>query len=83
MNFEINKDKLNKAINKLGWVGASFVVLGYYLNANHHISSWIFWIVGNTLIGVYSLNKKTYPTAVMSFLLVLFNIYGYLKWLNS
>ena len=83
MNFKINKDQLNKVSEKLGWFGASFVILGYYLNANHNISCWAFWIVGNTLIGLYSLNKKTYPTAVMSLLLVLFNIYGYLKWLNS
>jgi len=65
----------------LGWVGALLVLLGYYLNANGSIESWPVWVVGNTLIGIYCFRKEAYPTAVMSFILVVLNIYGYFKWL--
>lgn len=66
----------------LGWIGALFVLVGYYLNANQMISSWLVWVVGNTLIGIYCLKKEAYPTAAMSFALVILNIYGYLNWLD-
>ena len=65
----------------LGWIGALLVLLGYYLNANGSIESWPVWAVGNLFIGKYCLNKGAYPTAVMSFILVILNIYGYFKWL--
>ena len=67
----------------LGWIGALFVLVGYYLNANQMISSWLVWVVGNTLIGIYCLKKEAYPTAVMSFVLVILNIYGYFNWLDT
>ena len=66
----------------LGWAGAVLVLVGYFLNANMNSSSWLVWIIGNTLIGIYCLNKEAYPTAVMSFALVIINIYGYAKWLD-
>lgn len=73
----------SKAVKKdlLGWLGALFVVFGYYLNANESIESWPVWIVGNLFIGKHCLDKKAYPAAVMSFVLVVLNIYGYFKWL--
>ena len=58
----------------LGWIGALLVLLGYYLNANGSIESWPVWAVGNLFIGKYCLNKGAYPTAVMSFILVILNI---------
>ena len=64
----------------LGWAGALAVFLGYYLNANGAVESWLVWIVGNACIGYYCLEKKAYPTAAMSFVLIILNIYGYLKW---
>ena len=67
----------------LGWMGALLVLLGYYLNANEFIQSWLVWIVGNTLIGIYCFNKEAYPTAAMSFALVILNIYGYFNWLDK
>ena len=66
----------------LGWIGAVFVLIGYFLNANMNSMSWRIWGVGNTFIGSYCLNKKAYPTAVMSFILVIINLYGYLKWID-
>ena len=76
------KDYADKVYVRLGWLGAFLVVLGYYLNANQSLSSWIVWIVGNCCVGVYSLHKKAFPTAIMSFLIALFNIYGYFKWIQ-
>ena len=64
----------------IGWVGAGLVILGYYLNANQHISSWVVWVIGNFCIAGYSVYKKVYPTAIMSFLIAIMNIYGYLSW---
>ena len=66
----------------LGWVGAVLVLIGYFLNANMNPISWLVWILGNTVIGVYCLNKQAYPTAVMSFALVIINVYGYIRWLD-
>jgi len=66
----------------IGWLGALLVILGYYLNANAIISSWLFWMVGNALVGIYSIYKKAYSTAVMSFIIMVMNIYGYVSWLS-
>tara|TARA_Y100000310_G_scaffold325006_1_gene387791 strand:+ start:71 stop:295 length:225 start_codon:yes stop_codon:yes gene_type:complete len=73
---------MSKDWERAAWLGAACVIIGYYLNAHQHASSWLFWIVGNILIGFYCLNKKTYPPAVMSFVLVIINIYGYFKWFD-
>ena len=66
----------------VGWLGAILVIIGYYLNANEHITSWIVWMVGNALVAVYSIYKKAYSTAAMSFIIMLMNIYGYMRWLS-
>ena len=66
----------------IGWLGALLVILGYYLNANAIISSWLTWIVGNALVGIYSIYKRAYSTAVMSFIIMVMNIYGYVSWLS-
>ncbi|MEC7871495.1 MAG: nicotinamide mononucleotide transporter [Candidatus Neomarinimicrobiota bacterium] len=66
----------------IGWIGASLVVFGYYLNANGLTISWIIWIAGNLMVGMYSLTKKAYSTAVMSFIITLMNIYGYYSWIK-
>ena len=42
-DWEIYK---NKVYQRIGWVGAGLVILGYYLNANHYVSSWYVWIIG-------------------------------------
>ena len=65
----------------IGWLGAGMVIFGYYLNANEYIASWLVWMVGNTLVGIYSLYKKAYSTAAMSFMVTMMNIYGYIRWL--
>ena len=65
-----------------GWLGAGMVIFGYYLNANEYIASWLVWMVGNTLVGIYSLYKKAYSTAAMSFMVTMMNIYGYIRWLT-
>ena len=49
---------MNKDWERAAWLGAVCVIIGYYLNAHQHASSWLFWIVGNILIGFYCLNKN-------------------------
>ena len=78
--FNNSSESLNWKL--LGWLGAGLVIFGYYLNANQNISSWVVWIVGNGAVGFYSFHKKAYSTAVMSFILMIMNIYGYLLWLS-
>jgi hypothetical protein len=74
------KEYADKIFERLGWVGAGLVVLGYYLNANHYVSSWFVWIVGNLCIAGYSAHKKAWPTVVMSIVIAIMNIYGYFCW---
>ena len=64
-----------------GWAGASLVIIGYYLNANMHVAGWLVWIGGNSLVTAYSWHKEAYPTMVMSIVILLMNIYGFLKWI--
>ena len=66
----------------IGWFGAFFVVLGYYFNANELAISSLIWILGNTMVGLYSLTVKAYSTALMSFVITLMNIYGYFSWIK-
>ena len=73
-------EKYNAIIERIGWIGASLVMFGYYLNANHYLSCWIVWAIGNLCVAGYSAHKKAYPTAVMSMVLTLLNIYGYFSW---
>lgn len=65
----------------IGWGGAFLVVLGYYLNAHMYVFSWLVWMVGNGLVAAYSWHKGAYPTMVMSFVILIMNIYGFLRWL--
>jgi len=64
----------------MGWVGALLVLYGYYLNAHMNSNSWLVWCVGNFFVGRYCLSKGAYPAAVMSFALMVMNVYGYVTW---
>ena len=66
----------------IGWLGASLVIVGYYLNANGLTASWLVWFTGNLCVGLYSIYKKAYSTAAMSFIIMAMNIYGYLQWIS-
>tara|TARA_B100000029_G_C17110710_1_gene791393 strand:- start:271 stop:495 length:225 start_codon:yes stop_codon:yes gene_type:complete len=67
--------------NPLGCLGSFLVLLGYYFNANEASVCWLIWIIGNSLVALYSIRKEAYSVAVMSFCIVAMNIYGYFKWL--
>ena len=66
----------------VGGLGVGLVLLGYYLNANQHLSAWGTWIVGNLCVASYCFHKKAYSTGVMSLVIVLMSVYGYLKWMK-
>ena len=57
MNNDAKKHE-EKIWERLGWLGAVLVVFGYYLNANHYLSSWLVWIIGNLCVAGYSAHKK-------------------------
>ena len=76
-DWEIYK---NKVYQRIGWVGAGLVILGYYLNANHYVSSWYVWIIGNLCVAGYSAHKKAWPTFIMSIIIAIMNVYGYISW---
>ena len=67
--------------NWLGYFGASLVLIGYFFNAHGNILCWPTWIIGNLCVGIYSVQKRAYPTAGMSFVLVLISLYGWTRWL--
>lgn len=69
-----------RVMERIGWLGAILVVGGYYLNAHHHLSSWIVWIIGNLCVAGYSTYKKAWPTVAMSVVITIMNIYGYYAW---
>ena len=78
----LSPNKSRRAPSLLGWAGAFLVILGYYFNAHEVAACWLIWIVGNSLIGVYSWKNEAYPTAAMSFILVAMNVYGYINWIT-
>ncbi len=80
---ELWEEYHDKIMERLGWLGALLVILGYYLNANQHLSCWSVWIVGNLCVAGYSAYKKAYPTLVMSLIITAMNIYGYASWNSS
>jgi len=78
----LDKKQSNEDLWKMaGWIGAGLVVIGYYLNAHLYACSWLIWMVGNGLVAVYSWHKEAYPTVVMSLIILIMNIYGFLRWL--
>ena len=84
--MKLKKNVFQKALKAkdyyeiIGWVGAGFVVWGYYLNANQYLSSWVVWVIGNLCIAGYSAYKKAWPTFVMSIIITIMNIYGLTQW---
>ena len=78
--FKNNSESLNWRL--IGWLGAGLVIFGYYLNDNEYILSWLVWMVGNAMVGIYCIYKKAYSTAAMSFIITIMNIYGYIRWLS-
>ena len=64
----------------IGWVATILLLIGYYLNAQKKIISWIIWIVGNSTMLIYALLIQSESIAFLSFVLVLLNIYGYVSW---
>lgn len=74
------KGWINKLWEAAGWVGAALVVLGYSYNANHSVFCWPVWILGNGLISAYSYKKEAYSTMVMSLIILIMNIYGWISW---
>jgi len=65
---------------RVGWVGVALIIIGYYFNANQMPICWVIWFTGNILMGSYCCYKKTYPPAVLSFIIAIMNIYGYVSW---
>lgn len=74
------KDEVHSWWHIAGWVSMVLIIMGYYFNANQNPVCWVIWFVGNMIMGLYCCEKKTYPPAVLSFLIGLMNIYGYISW---
>jgi nicotinamide riboside transporter PnuC len=73
----------DKTMERLGWIGAFLVILGYYFNAHQHLSCWGVWIAGNLCVAGYSAHKKAYSTLLMSLIITGMNIYGYFSWIDN
>ena len=64
----------------IGWIATMLILIGYYLNAKKYISSWTLWFLGNLLMMIYSIGIGANPQIVLAFILMVLNIYGYIKW---
>jgi len=64
----------------IGWLATVLILIGYYLNAKKYISSWLLWCLGNLLMMIYSIGINATPQVVLAFILMMLNIYGYVKW---
>tara|TARA_B100000676_G_scaffold313396_1_gene394264 strand:- start:6353 stop:6589 length:237 start_codon:yes stop_codon:yes gene_type:complete len=76
-------ERAKDSYNLIGWLATFFILLGYYLNANKHPECWTIWIVGNLLMGFYCHKKEAYPASVMSFVIVIMNLYGWINWTQT
>ena len=70
-------------IEILGWVSTVILLIGYYLNAKKLLSSWCFWVIGNTGMLIYALLIQSYSVAFLSIILIGMNIYGYISWKHN
>ena len=73
---------LETIMSTLGWIGTGLVLVGYYLNANKFSECWVVWVIGNIFVGIDCYKKEANAAALMSFVIVLVNIYGYISWLK-
>tara|TARA_B100000214_G_C23830492_1_gene563925 strand:+ start:629 stop:850 length:222 start_codon:yes stop_codon:yes gene_type:complete len=67
-------------IELLGWVATGILLVGYFLNAKKQTISWLFWIVGNTLMGIYAYLINSMSVVFLSLVLIGLNVYGYYSW---
>tara|TARA_B100000900_G_scaffold7614_1_gene6420 strand:+ start:164 stop:397 length:234 start_codon:yes stop_codon:yes gene_type:complete len=67
-------------IELLGWIGFSFISLGYYLNAQKNPHCFYIWGFGNILFALYAFLIESNPMIIMSIFTLGMNIYGYLQW---
>ena len=70
-------------IELLGWAATLTLLIGYYLNAKKKISSWCFWLIGNTMMLGYAYLISSHSIAFLSVVLIGMNLYGYFSWKNS
>ena len=70
-------------VELIGWIATVLLLIGYYLNAKRQRISWVVWIAGNTLMGVYAYMISSMSVACLSVILVGLNIYGYNSWKNN
>ena len=70
-------------IELLGWIATGLLLIGYYLNAKKKISSWVFWMIGNSLMLGYAVLIESNSVAFLSVVLIALNIYGYFSWKNE
>ena len=64
----------------IGWIATLMLLLGYILNARKKISSWVIWMIGNTLMCMYAILIESNSIAFLSTVLVGLNIYGFISW---
>ena len=67
-------------IELLGWAATGILLVGYFLNAKKQTISWLFWIVGNTLMGIYAYLINSMSVVFLSLVLIGLNVYGYYSW---
>ena len=64
----------------IGWLGTASILLGDYMNARKLDTSWIVWFLGNLFMLIYSIKINASPQVLLSVVLMVLNVYGYLNW---
>ena len=72
--------EINVVFDIIGWLGTASILRGYYLNAKKLDTSWIVWFLGNLFMLIYSIKINANPQILLSVVLMVLNIYGYVNW---
>tara|TARA_Y100001934_G_C11823505_1_gene527289 strand:+ start:320 stop:580 length:261 start_codon:yes stop_codon:yes gene_type:complete len=73
----------NFTMEIIGWLGFTFILLGYYFNAKKKLYCFYIWGIGNMIYIIYGLLIKAMPIIAMSVFVLIMNIYGYLSWVKE
>lgn len=67
-------------IDLIGWIGFSFIITGYYLNAKRKLICFFIWGIGNFIYVAYGYILDATPIIGMSTFVLFMNIYGFYNW---
>ena len=64
----------------IGWTGTILVLFGAFMNAQHRMSCWFFYQVGNIMLLLQAADAGLINLVAVYLFFVCLNIYGYIQW---